>query len=100
MFQDQQLIFLHFQKLPGYHLFFTKSPSFTKISTIRGEEPNWLIGAANCLISPEGESWPSAATAVIVGIISAVISSLNFELDLLFPEQEIIPRDIGVNNKK
>jgi len=31
---------------------------------------------------------------------SEVISSLNFEPDLLFPEQEITPRDIGVNNKK
>jgi len=31
---------------------------------------------------------------------SEVISSLNFELDLLFPEQEIRPRDIGVNYKK
>jgi hypothetical protein len=31
---------------------------------------------------------------------SEVISSVNFELDLLFPEQEITPRDIGVNNKK
>ena len=28
------------------------------------------------------------------------ISSLNFELDLLFPEQEITPKDIGVNNNK
>jgi len=34
------------------------------------------------------------------GMKSEVISSLNFELDLLFPEQEITPRDIGVNNKK
>jgi len=31
---------------------------------------------------------------------SEVISSVNFELDLLFLEQEITPRDIGVNNKK
>jgi len=30
---------------------------------------------------------------------SEVISSLNFELDLSLPEQEITPRDIGVNNK-
>jgi len=28
---------------------------------------------------------------------SEVISSLNFELDLLFPEQEITPRDNGVS---
>jgi len=31
---------------------------------------------------------------------SEVISSFNFELDLLFPEQEITPIDIGVINKK
>ena len=36
----------------------------------------------------------------LTNIKSEVISSLNFELDLLFPEQEITPRDIGVNNKK
>ena len=29
-----------------------------------------------------------------------VISFLNFELDLLFPEQETTPRDIAANNKK
>jgi len=31
---------------------------------------------------------------------SEVISFLSFEIDLLFPEQEITPRDIGVSNKK
>jgi len=31
---------------------------------------------------------------------SEVISSFSFELDLLFPEQEIIPRDNGVNSNK
>jgi len=34
------------------------------------------------------------------GMKSEVISSFNFELDLLFQEQEITPRDIGVNYKK
>jgi len=31
---------------------------------------------------------------------SEVISALNFEQDLLFPAQEITPKDIGINNKK
>jgi len=31
---------------------------------------------------------------------SEFISSLKFELDLLFSDQEITPRDIVVNNKK
>ena len=50
----------------------TKSPSFTNSSYKRGEDPNWLIGAANCLISPDGESWPNAATASIEGINSEI----------------------------
>ena len=58
------------------------------------------MGAANCLISPEGESLPSAATAVMGGMKSSFISSCNLELDLLLPEQEIIPRVNGANNNK